>query len=169
MISFIVPGLPVAQPRQRHRVVHSGGRVFAQNYTPAKDPVQAFKAAIRLAAAAVYQGPPLEGPLSMSVLFVFPRPKSMLWKKRPMPREFKTSKPDWDNAGKAVADALTGQLWRDDAQIASVTVAKFVAAGDEQPHTSIVIDKLTIARGCVSRENPRAEVEVTTQKGGTNE
>lgn len=45
MIVMNVPGVPVAQPRQRHRVI--AGNV--SNYTPASSPVNAFKATVRLA------------------------------------------------------------------------------------------------------------------------
>lgn len=141
-IEFVVPAVPVAQPRQRHRVVHAGGRAFAQNYTPARDPVNSFKAAVQLAASQAYCGAPLEGPLRMSAVFVFPRPKSMHWKTRPMPRVWHTSRPDRDNLIKSVQDALNGILWRDDSQICAGEPVKLVAAGDEQPHVEIVIEVL---------------------------
>jgi Holliday junction resolvase RusA-like endonuclease len=141
-IAICVPGLPVAQPRQRHRVVTSGGRSFATNFTPRNDPVNAFKAAVQLAAQQAYQGPPLTGPASLTLTFFFPRPKGMCWKKRPMPREFKSNKPDWDNLGKSVCDALTGLLWGDDSQLAKIIVEKWIASGDEQPRTEIVVEPI---------------------------
>lgn len=56
-ITFTVPAVPVAQPRQRMRVVQThGGKTFAQNYTPVRDPVNAYKASCREAAANVYTG-----------------------------------------------------------------------------------------------------------------
>ncbi len=142
MIQFTVPGLPVAQPRQRHRVVAAGGRTFTQNYTPKGDPVNTYKAAIQLAASVVYKTAPITGPVAVTLLFLFPRPKSMVWARRPMPRAHKATKPDIENVAKAVLDALTGQLWVDDAQVASLSVVKLIAAGDEQPHTFISIERL---------------------------
>lgn len=141
MIRFTVCAVPIAQPRQRHRVLTVGGRTFAQNFTPAKHPVQSFKATVRLAATEAYKGPPIDGPLSLRLVFVLPRPKRMIWKSRPMPREAHASKPDWDNLGKALADALTGLCWRDDSQISSVQVEKWIAAGDEQPCVMVEIDR----------------------------
>lgn len=142
LIIFTVPGLPVAQPRQRHRVIHAGGRAFAHNYTPAKDPVNAFKAAVQMAACNAYQGPPLDGPLRVDLIFVFPRPKSMLWKSKPMPRDWCPKKPDRDNSIKSFQDALNGVVWIDDAQICAGDTLKVIASGDEQPHVEVVIRKL---------------------------
>jgi Holliday junction resolvase RusA-like endonuclease len=138
MISFTVPAIPIAQPRQRHRVVTSGGRAFATNYTPARDPVNAFKAAVQMAASQAYSGPPLECPLCMDLVFVFPRPKSVP-KKLGTGRQWHTVKPDRDNLQKSLQDALNGILYRDDAQICAGSVAKYRAAADEQPHVEVVL------------------------------
>lgn len=35
-----------------------------------------------------------------------------------------TVKPDWDNVGKIVCDALNGIAWHDDAQVTQATVRK---------------------------------------------
>jgi len=58
MIRFIVHAVPTAQPRQRHRVAIIGGMHRVMNYTPAKHPVNAFKAAVQHAFATCYNGPP---------------------------------------------------------------------------------------------------------------
>jgi Holliday junction resolvase RusA-like endonuclease len=138
-IRFLVPAIPIAQPRQRHRVVSAGGRYFASNYTPAKDPVNAFKAAVQLAANRVYAGPPLVGPLRMDLVFVFPRPKSVP-KKLGSGRQWHTVKPDRDNLQKSVQDALNGLLYRDDSQICDGVVLKFRAAEGEQPHVEVTVE-----------------------------
>jgi Holliday junction resolvase RusA-like endonuclease len=115
-----------------------GGRAVAQNYTPAKHPANAFKAAVRLAAAGSVT---LHGPLFVSIKFIFPRPKGMRWKNKPMPRYAKTSKPDADNLAKAVLDALNGIVWDDDAQVFDLRIIKVVAGGDEQPRTEITVQE----------------------------
>ncbi len=138
MLEFTVPSIPVAQPRQRTAV--RGG--FAMNYTPTKHPVNAFKASCQQALAAVYSGAPIEGPLWVAIAFIMPRPKSMIWKTKPMPREFHTGKPDRDNLQKSVMDALNGLLWADDRQICDGTISKFIASGDEQPHVEISVCSL---------------------------
>lgn len=154
VIEFTVPCVPVAQPRPR-AVVRRGanGKTFAGVHNPhtVKDastgktkphPAVEFKATIRMAAQAIYQSAPLEGPLRVDVLLIFPRPRSKVWKTKPMPRYWHQGKPDRDNADKAVLDALTGLLWRDDCQVCSGQVQKFVAAGDEQPHVRIRVQAL---------------------------
>jgi Holliday junction resolvase RusA-like endonuclease len=141
LIEFTVPAIPVAQPRQRHRVVTSGGKSFATNYTPKNDPVNAFKAAVQLAASQAYQGPPLEGPLMMNLVFVFPRPKS-LPKKAGTSRLWHTKKPDRDNLAKSVQDCLNGLLYRDDSQICNGYLMKFIATENEQPHVVVCVAKL---------------------------
>jgi len=138
-VRFTVPGTPVAQPRQRHSVAMIRGRAVAQNYTPSKHPVQSFKAAVQLAASMAHDGAPIMGPISMAVTFVFPRPKGMVFRKKPMPRTAKTSKPDVDNLMKSVCDALNGLLWLDDAQVFDARIIKLVASGDEQPRTEVVV------------------------------
>ena len=146
-IEFTVPAVPVAQPRQRHAMI--GGHV--RNYTPTKHPVNDFKATVRMAYQAErqrcgndellhYWTPDAE--MHVSIEAVFPRPKSKTKKRGTNPREWKRSKPDWDNIGKSVCDALNGLAYNDDSQIVSASVTKMIAAADEQPHVSIVIETL---------------------------
>lgn len=139
-IEFKVPSVPVAQPRQRHRVAFVKGKPMAMSYTPAKDPVNSFKAAVQMACQAAYRGPVIEGAVTFRMTAVFPRPTNKIWKTRPMPREPKLSKPDGDNLQKSVQDALNGVLWRDDSQVWDGGCVKVIAAGNEQPHVLVVID-----------------------------
>lgn len=138
-----VPAIPVAQPRQRHRIAKSAaGKSFVVNYTPSKAPVNDFKATVRHAAASEYQGPPFTGPLRVDVCCVFPRPAGMFWKTKPMPRVPHAKKPDRDNVDKAVLDSLKGLLFLDDAQACQGNIEKWVASGDEQPHVLIGVSEL---------------------------
>lgn len=136
-VSFTVPAIPIAQPRQRHRVVSAGGRSFAQNYTPHNSPVNDYKAAVQFAATQAYQGAPHDGPVALAVVFVFPRPAGKRWKTKPMPRGRHCGKPDVDNLVKSLTDAMNGLVYVDDARISELTVHKVIAAGDEQPHCEI--------------------------------
>lgn len=104
---------------------------------PAGHPVAAFKATCRMAAAAIFTGPLLDGPISVTVVCVFPRTKDKIYKKQAMPRLPHCVRPDCDNVAKSVLDALTGIVWRDDKQIYELRVLKQVAAGDEQPHCEV--------------------------------
>lgn len=141
-IEFRVPAVPVAQPRPRAVLAHGGMGARVHEVTHVKNkatgerkphPIAAFKATVRQAAEAAHRGPPLEGPLRLSLLFLMPRPKSMCWKKRPTPRAFHECKPDADNLAKSVKDALSGLVWRDDAQVAWLVARKLYASGSEQP------------------------------------
>ena len=141
VIDFTVPAIPVAQPRQRHRVVTFAGHTVAANYTPAKAPVNAFKASVRQAFADAYQGPPLDCPVFVRLVFVFPRPSNRIWKTRAMPREPHAKKPDVDNVFKSLADSLNGLLWIDDSQVVTLCATKWIASGDEQPHVEVRIEE----------------------------
>ncbi len=145
-ITFTVPAVPVAQPRQRSRAfVGKTGKLHTQNYTPTKHPVNSFKAAVQQVFAAVYDGPPLEGPLRVELLFVLPRPAGKVWKRKPMPRYWHEPTPDRDNLEKAVIDALSGLAWGNDSRVCSGPVDKVVASGYEQPHVEVSIEQLTEA------------------------
>lgn len=141
-ITIHIPAVPVAQPRQRHRIAKKGGKQFVVNYTPGKDPSRDFKAITRMAAHQVFQGPPLEGPLRVDMLFVFPRTKGQQWKRKPMPRIRHAKTPDFDNLIKSTADSLKGLVWIDDAQICDGRIEKWIAAGDEQPHVLLTVTVL---------------------------
>lgn len=145
IVQFNVPCIPIAQPRQRHRVIHSGDRVFATNYTPKTDPVNAFKASVRVAARNAYEGPPLEGPLWVDVIFVMPRPARLIWKKKPMPRLPFDRKPDADNIFKAFSDCLNQLLWCDDSQIVHVTILKVYASGSETAHVEAKVGQYEVS------------------------
>lgn len=135
-ISFFVDCPPVGQPRQRHALL--GGQV--RNYTPSSHPVVVFKSRVCIAARRAYQGTLLDGPLRVSMLFLLPRPKRLIWKMKPMPREWATCKPDFDNASKAIADALNGVLWLDDALLCDVVIRKMYAAGGESAGVEVEIE-----------------------------
>ena len=135
-LTFDVPAVPVAQPRQKHAMI--GGHL--RNYTPTKHPVNAFKASCRTAASAVYDGPPLRVALRLTLTFLLPRPIAMFWKKKDMPRVPHTKKPDIDNLSKSVKDALSNLVWHDDSLISHLNATKFIASGYEQPHVRVKVE-----------------------------
>jgi len=98
---------PVPQGRPRF-----GGRFC---YTPHKS--KAFKKDLQYRLKQAYKGPPLEGPLVVSLDFSLTKPKSV---KRVIP----SVKPDLDNLVKAVLDAANLILWLDDAQIVGFYASK---------------------------------------------
>ncbi len=138
MIRFVVPAVPVAQPRGVPIILGDGTPRVA---VPAKHPIYHFRATVALAAKEAYEGPPLQGPLWLHLLFVMPRPVNMRWKRRPMPRVRHIKKPDAKNLLAGVEDSLNGILWVDDSQLV-VCVEKWIAAGDEQPHCVVQVTEL---------------------------
>jgi Holliday junction resolvase RusA-like endonuclease len=61
-----------------------------------------------------------DGPFMVGATFFFNRPKSVSITARPVP----SVKPDLDKLVRAVLDALTGIVWRDDAQVVSIIARK---------------------------------------------
>jgi len=131
--------VPVAQPRQRHRIVTIGGRAMAANYTPSRDPVNAYKAAVMHAARMAYDGEPLDGPLRVEAVFIFDRPAYLLKPRSPDARVAYGKKPDADNLIKSTFDALNKLLWLDDAQVCSLAVEKVFRARHEQPQVILSV------------------------------
>jgi Holliday junction resolvase RusA-like endonuclease len=134
MATYIVHHEPVGQPR--HRISTRGG--FAKMYLPVRHPVHAFKMAIRLAVGKPVK---IKGPIEIHVEAWFPRPKSRVWKTKPMPAEWHTKKPDADNVLKAVLDALNGIAWADDCQIVNINMWKYMCSGVCGPRVVIVIEE----------------------------
>lgn len=68
----------------------------------------------------------LGGPLALGLCFFITRPKSHFGKRGLLPSapEFPTGKPDALKLARAVEDALTGVVWRDDAQIVREEITK---------------------------------------------
>ena len=137
-IEFTVPAIPVALPRQRITTI--GGH--ARAYMPTGAPINAFKAQVRMALSQVYHGAPLTGAITLNLMAIFPRPKRLCWKTKPMPRELHTQKPDASNIAKGVEDALNGLAFVDDSQICNLWVTKWFASGAEQAHVVVVIEEI---------------------------
>lgn len=143
VIAFVVPAIPVAQPRPRATMAHGGKGARMHEVTHIKQsdgtrrphPIAAFKAAVMMAARQAYSGPPLECPLSVTLLCLFPC-------KSKRERKPKPTKPDCDNLAKSTLDALNGLLFKDDGQVVKLSVEKWHANGDEQPRVEITIEPL---------------------------
>jgi len=113
-ISFGINHEPVAQGRPRF----SGNRA----YDPPKS--KAYKEFVALTAKRHFSKP-LEGALSIRVVFYMPMPKS--WSKGKKEQHeglFHTSRPDIDNLTKAVLDGLNGVAFVDDGQVAIINAKK---------------------------------------------
>lgn len=78
---------------------------------------------------------PLEGPLSLSMFFVFTRPKS----RERLKEVYHTVKPDLDNLIKWIGDVGNAILWYDDKQIVSITAIKIYGS---EPRTVISVHEV---------------------------
>lgn len=117
-ITFSVPGDPVPQPRPRVSTV--GG--FGRAYVPKTHPVHAYRASI--AAAARDAGLSQTGePLNVVIDAVFGRPKSHMTKSGVRASAPSLPRPDVDNVGKAVLDALQDVIG-DDSCVSRLVVEK---------------------------------------------
>ena len=131
---FCVPGEPVGKGRPR--VTMRGGH--AHGYTPAKTAL--YERTVAWVYKHLYpDAEPQEGPLELRVDAYMPIPES--WPKSKKAAALAevilpTVKPDADNIGKSIADALNGVAYLDDKQITSLVVKKRYGAW---PHVDVQI------------------------------
>jgi Holliday junction resolvase RusA-like endonuclease len=119
MRGFAIPGKNGARPRA---IVTSDNKA-----------TKPWKQEIGWAAKQVMQAhgnKPFEGmPVSMSCAFYFDKPKSVK-------AEAKITRPDIDKLARAVLDALTGVVFKDDSQVTHLNIWK---AFDSQPRVEISV------------------------------
>lgn len=123
---FEVRGIPVPQGTARAFV--AGGRArIATDSNRTNSPIGAWRAAIRTEGQRVMGNhPPASGPVSVSVTFWMPRPKSHFGRhglKEAAPDNH-TNKPDLDKLLRAVLDGLTGVVIGDDSQVSAIESGK---------------------------------------------
>ena len=134
-VVFDIPGTPIAQPR--HKITARGK--FAHAYIPKSHPIHEHKQAARNAAFLAWGHAVTDKPVRMCFLFIMKRPKSKIWKTKPMPRYPHTGPEDSDNLVKGVKDALQGIVYKNDSQVYIEFSKKYVASGSEEPHTTVSI------------------------------
>jgi Holliday junction resolvase RusA-like endonuclease len=128
------PGLIVVEVRGLPKPAGSK-RVFLVGKGAARRPVvtddcrtgRDWRASVQHAIDRVHPGPPLEGPLEVCFYFTMPRPQFHFRRGgavRPSAPEHPTTKPDVTKLVRAVEDAATGLLWRDDSQLVTQTATK---------------------------------------------
>lgn len=125
MITFTVPGEPVAKARAR--ITISGGRAHA--YTPAKTAAYEQLVAV-YAAAAMKNAPLLEHPVRLHLGIYCKVPGTWSKKRRADALagiERPAKKPDLDNVVKILADGMNGIVWVDDAQVVELVCSKHYA------------------------------------------
>lgn len=105
-----------------------------------------FKNLVADCARHAYNGPLLIGPVALTVVFHVARPKGHYGSGRNAAKvkdsspPFPTGKPDLLKLARAIEDAITGIIWRDDSQI---VVEKLVKVYDDHHETLVRIEELT--------------------------
>ena len=142
----VIPGPP--QPQQRAMIVRRG--LHPAMIDPPASKIWKAHAegymieALRARAGAVG---PLEGPVAVEILAVFPLPKSKHRKSAPRGRAWHTTnRGDLDNIVKAVLDAMTRVWILDDRQVAQLFATKLVGAQEEAPRVEVVMRRLPPGR-----------------------
>lgn len=119
VIRIVIPGVPKALERARHRLVTPRARKpFVATYTPAQ--TRSEQGAIKLFAQRAMEGrAPIEGPVDFRFTAFLPVPASWSQRKRAAALAgeiLPVSRPDLDNYAK-MKDALKEIVWRDDSQV----------------------------------------------------
>lgn len=121
-ISFIIPGLPKGKGRPKFARMGN----FVKTYTP-KDTVN-YENLVKMmfldsASKTGWTKPDREEPLACRITCLFPKPQS--WSKKKALSAIKhTKKPDCDNIGKVILDALNAIAFEDDSQVSMLHVEK---------------------------------------------
>lgn len=131
---FVIPGNP--QGKARPKVTRNG------TYTPRKtrEYEELIRACYKQAGGLYFDaGEPLM--VCVGVYCPVPKNATKANRERMLAGEIKpTKRPDWDNVGKVVCDALNGIAYHDDAQIVRATVIKRYAI---EPHVTVCIKEVT--------------------------
>jgi len=130
-LTFFVPGKPAPQGSKKH--VGNGRMVeMSRDLKP-------WRESIRWAALERSHGPLMyEGPVSVRLQFVMPRPASA--PKRSTPPAIK--RPDLDKLIRSVLDALSSAgVWHDDSQVVEVYASKRIAELAEKPGVAVLVQK----------------------------
>lgn len=119
----------------------AAGTIRPKNYTPADHPAKAFQAGVRFFARQGWKAEPCEDLLfHVDILAAIDRPKGHYGTGRNA-GQLKPSAPVWmgkrgagdnDNIEKTIWDALSGIVWKDDAQVVSnATQRRYILPGEE--------------------------------------
>lgn len=139
MIQLEVAGQAIPQGSLRAHM--AGGRPVL-HYTNA-EPLTLWRDAVAQAAHAAGFTSPTTGPFGVSIDIGVRRPQGHYTSKGEVSARFTDSwpdrRPDIDKLARAVLDALTGSVWRDDGQVVILDVAKRYA---DTPSTIITITAL---------------------------
>lgn len=156
-IRFTIHGAAMPKERARARIVTpKGKKPFISHYTP-KETADFEKRVKALARAVWPYDTPSERPIELQLTVYIEIPQSWPgWKVRAAERAelVPTGKPDLDNLEKAIADAMNGVVYKDDAQIISSDKVKMYAPPGVEGFTEVAV-----------RESWRAPSSITNRDG----
>jgi len=133
----------VAQPKGNMRAFHPKGMKFPI-LTDSNRNVKSWSQLVAQAASEAIQQLPehdravMTGAVRLSVRFFMPRPKKYTTKSRLQAPCI--TMPDWDKLSRAVGDALSQVVYRDDSQIVEAVVTKQYCALTDAPHADIRVE-----------------------------
>ncbi len=139
-LAFTVFG--VAQPKGNMRAINIPGMKFPI-VTDSNRSVKSWSQLVAeganraLGALPAAERGVLEGPVRLTMAFYLPRPKK--FQRRGVPVAHLTA-PDWDKLSRAVSDALTHVVYRDDKQVVEAIVGKFYAEVDGTPRVDVRVE-----------------------------
>jgi len=165
VLSIFVPGeAKPAGSKRAFRHSKTGKIVVIDDCKKSKD----WQSQIRYYVQQRFNGPPLTLPIALSTIFIRQRPRSHYGtgrnadKVKPSAPVFPVTRPDRGKLLRAVEDALTGILYRDDAQIVRGEVEKeWLLERDIYPGPGVHIiawayarnddENIPISYGCIER------------------
>lgn len=138
-LTFELTGEPEPEHRHRTRVLKVGEQTRVQNYSDPRSKQWRSRAAGLLRIQAANQGVrganTLCGPVKLLIVVRRTKPSSY-----PATVSRDARKPDWDNYGKAVSDALSeAGVWFDDGCADDVRVIKTFADEQHPPGVSVTL------------------------------
>jgi crossover junction endodeoxyribonuclease RusA len=161
VVAFFVPGLPA--PGGSKRAFHGvGGRIIVTEDCRRSRP---WRAVVQVAAHAAHAQAPLEGPLRLTITFTLPRPRGHYGRRglRPSAPGYPTTRPDLTKLVRALEDACTGLLWKDDATIVEQMIAKVYG---DIPGAAVRVEP--VARGAAAdRRDRRLDASSRGRRAGT--
>jgi Holliday junction resolvase RusA-like endonuclease len=134
VITFTVYG--TAQPKGSARAFIPKGWTRPV-ITSATKGLKGWEQTIRGVAQFKSNGEMFLGPMTLHITFCLPRPKSL---KKSVPH---IKRPDLDKLIRGATDALTGIIWKDDAQLVSIIAEKLYApTAEDAPRAHFVIERV---------------------------
>ena len=136
--TFVIPMEP--RGKGRPRATSIAGR--ARQYTPAL--TRRWEAEFSARAEQYMPAQPMQGPLSIMVIFVFRRPKRLMRLKDPEGLIAHDRKPDCDNCLKSTIDGLCAWFEHGDQQIHQIHAMKYYAERGGRPRIEITIKEIAV-------------------------